>query len=107
MFVRCGRVISEDIEIIKQIEYSGVLFGLTNKILYHEGRFTIQGAVLGSTSPLFLDIFAGCWIEWIEFLLSRLKSKPVKKRNQATQIEINRPHAFVIAQKEAHRKKEI
>ena len=45
------------LEIIKQIEYSGVLFGLSNKILYHEGRSTLQGAVLGSTSQLFLDIW--------------------------------------------------
>ena len=43
------------LEIIKQVEYSGVLFGLTNKLLYHEVRSTLQGAVLGSTSQLFLD----------------------------------------------------
>ena len=43
------------LEIIKQSEYSGVLFGLSNKILYHEGRSTHQGAVLGRTTQLFLD----------------------------------------------------
>ena len=51
MLVRCGLVIirSKEIilEIIKQVELSGVLYGLTNKTLYHGGSSTTPRGSIG------------------------------------------------------------
>ena len=61
MLVRCGLMIirSKEIllEIIKQVEYSGVLFGLQTRSCTTRADPQHQGAVLGRNTQLFLDIW--------------------------------------------------